>query len=30
MEAIATGGENDDWASLAKLAARRAGLDRTG
>jgi 3-hydroxyisobutyrate dehydrogenase-like beta-hydroxyacid dehydrogenase len=30
MEAIATGGENDDWASLAKLAARRAGLDRNG
>jgi 3-hydroxyisobutyrate dehydrogenase-like beta-hydroxyacid dehydrogenase len=30
MEAIATGGENDDWGSLAKLAARRAGLDRSG
>lgn len=29
MEAIATGGAEDDWASLAKLAARRAGLDRS-
>jgi 3-hydroxyisobutyrate dehydrogenase-like beta-hydroxyacid dehydrogenase len=26
MEAIATGGAEDDWVSLAKLAARRAGL----
>jgi 3-hydroxyisobutyrate dehydrogenase-like beta-hydroxyacid dehydrogenase len=29
MEALATGGENDDWGSLAKLAARRAGLDKS-
>jgi 3-hydroxyisobutyrate dehydrogenase-like beta-hydroxyacid dehydrogenase len=29
MEAIATGGAEDDWGSLAKLAARRAGLDRS-
>jgi 3-hydroxyisobutyrate dehydrogenase-like beta-hydroxyacid dehydrogenase len=28
MEAIAAGGGDDDWGSLAKLAARRAGLER--
>jgi 3-hydroxyisobutyrate dehydrogenase-like beta-hydroxyacid dehydrogenase len=28
MEAIATGGGDSDWASLAALAARRAGLDQ--
>jgi 3-hydroxyisobutyrate dehydrogenase-like beta-hydroxyacid dehydrogenase len=28
VEAVATGGADDDWGSLAKLAARRAGLDR--
>jgi 3-hydroxyisobutyrate dehydrogenase-like beta-hydroxyacid dehydrogenase len=28
MEAVATGGGDNDWGSLAQLAARRAGLDR--
>ncbi len=27
LESIATGGAQDDWGSLARLAARRAGLD---
>jgi len=30
MELIATGGAENDWAALAQLAARRAGLDRRG
>jgi 3-hydroxyisobutyrate dehydrogenase-like beta-hydroxyacid dehydrogenase len=30
LEAIATGGADNDWGSLAALAARRAGLDRQG
>jgi 3-hydroxyisobutyrate dehydrogenase-like beta-hydroxyacid dehydrogenase len=30
MELIATGGAENDWAALAQLAARRAGLDRGG
>jgi 3-hydroxyisobutyrate dehydrogenase-like beta-hydroxyacid dehydrogenase len=30
MELIATGGGQSDWAALAQLAARRAGLDRPG
>lgn len=29
LEALATGGAQDDWVSLARLAARRAGLDRS-
>jgi 3-hydroxyisobutyrate dehydrogenase-like beta-hydroxyacid dehydrogenase len=29
LEAIATGGAEDDWAALARLAARRAGLERS-
>jgi 3-hydroxyisobutyrate dehydrogenase-like beta-hydroxyacid dehydrogenase len=28
MELVATGGAENDWAALAQLAARRAGLDR--
>jgi 3-hydroxyisobutyrate dehydrogenase-like beta-hydroxyacid dehydrogenase len=30
MELIATGGGESDWAALAQLAARRAGLDQRG
>jgi hypothetical protein len=30
MELVATGGAENDWAALAQLAARRAGLDRRG
>jgi 3-hydroxyisobutyrate dehydrogenase-like beta-hydroxyacid dehydrogenase len=30
MELICTGGAENDWAALAQLAARRAGLDRRG
>ena len=30
MELLATGGAESDWSALARLAARRAGLDRRG